>query len=249
MTTKQTGAQTTKPPKLKIGLYDSGIGGLTVLKELIQTYPEHDYIYLGDNQRAPYGNKPIEKLWYINQELIQFLMDQEISILVLACNTSCALFLDKIQQKLPVPVVGLLPIAAKKAVEKSPNQRISILATQRTAEQHAYQSEIAKIAPQSHIQEIPCPKLVPIIENNQISDPNQEETITYYLKEALSFKPDTIIYGCTHYPYLAPIWRYHCPPHIHLINPAEHISETIDPLIPKSINSILFLLHLLIFFL
>jgi glutamate racemase len=204
-----------------IGIFDSGVGGLTILSELVKKFPNESFIYIGDSARAPYGDKSEEDLYKINQEIIQFLLNKNIKALVMACNTSCSLFLDKLQSQLNIPVIGLIRPAIIKATQISKNKRIAVLATAMTVKQHTYRNELIEIDPSFEISEIECPKLVPIIEKGKIYTSSGFETASKYFKKVQTFDADTVIYGCSHYPFLEPVFTKLTSKFIHYVDPGK----------------------------
>lgn len=209
-----------------IGLYDSGIGGLTVLKALIEKYPNHRYTYLGDNKYAPYGSKSASELWERNQYILDFLIDKDVDQIVIACNTSTALFLDKIKSYIrkKITVTSIIEPACQAAINKSKNNTIGVLATDQTIKSKIYSRTIKAIDSTKNVIEIPCPELVPLIEAGEINNPAHFDTLTRALKTTVTQGCDTIIYGCTHYPLLDTLWQSILKKNEVLINPANTVS-------------------------
>ncbi len=191
---------------MKIGIFDSGLGGLIIAKSLIAKLPEYDYIYLGDTARVPYGNRSQKTIYQFTEEAIRFLFNRDCELIIVACNTASAEALRKIQQNYLIErfprrkVLGVLIPAAEESVEKTQNKKIGVLATTSTANSGAFAREVKKLMPDSQVFEHAAPLLVPLIENNGIkwSVPILEE----YLKPLLDKDIDTLILGCTHYPIL-----------------------------------------------
>jgi len=208
---------------VKIGLLDSGVGGLTVLHQLIQKFPYHDYIYYGDSGRAPYGNRSKEELFQFNQSIINFLRDDGISLLVMACNTSCAWVLQDIRSKYQLPILGLIEPATKEACQQTQTKRIAILATQQTVNSNAYYAALTQCRSDLSILQIPCPKLVPIVENDQLELHESQKIALEYFDEVQKFKADTLIYGCSHYPYFESIFKSVASSVNYYIDPAKSI--------------------------
>lgn len=218
-----------------IGLFDSGVGGLSVLSVLKHNFPNESFIYIGDTARAPYGDRSVDNLWDINEELIQELLNQNIKALVMACNTSCALFLSQLQSSLNIPVIGLIPAAAKAAVQASKTGRIAILGTTRTIEQQQHKKEILRHAPNATVIEKASPELVPIIESSVTKTDLDQPKALHTFKEILTHTPDVLIHGCTHYPFLEPVWQHYLDQiktPLTFINPATAIIDEIKKEIP-----------------
>lgn len=204
---------------IPIGVFDSGVGGLTVLGQLSQYFPAEAFIYYGDSGRAPYGGRSKSELKQFAEEIIDFLLQQKIKLLIVACNTSCALVLDDIRSQYQIPIIGLISPAAKEAVSKTKTKRIAILATEQTVRSSAYHQAILDLDPQIHVLQIPCPELVPIVENGDILSATARSVALTYFQQVIEFKADTIVYGCSHYPYFESIFK----------SVSSSVSEYIDP--------------------
>lgn len=219
-----------------IGLYDSGIGGLTVLKALVAKYPTHRYTYFGDNKYAPYGSKTADVLWERNQYILDFLLAKGVDHIVIACNTSTALFLDKIRRHVGenITVTSIIAPACKAAVIATKRNCIGVLATEQTIKSKIYSRSILEIDTKQSVIEIACPELVPLIEAGEINNPVHFETLTKGLRSAVDHGCDTIIYGCTHYPLLNMLWKSILNHKEILINPADTVSINDTPLLEFS---------------
>jgi len=197
-----------KPPYGPIGIFDSGLGGLTVLKEIIQVLPEYDYLYLGDNARAPYGSRSFETVYQYTLECVKALFDQGCGLVVLACNTASAKALRSIQQKdLPLiaperRVLGVIRPTAEVAGGLSKSREIGILATQGTVSSGSYITEIGNFFPDIKVFQEACPMWVPLIESNEINNSGADFFIDKHVNALMkqSSAIDTVILGCTHYP-------------------------------------------------
>jgi glutamate racemase len=208
-----------------IGIFDSGVGGLTVLKQLFDNFPDQRFLYYGDSGRAPYGNRSKEDLLLFNKQIISFLLEQKIKLLIMACNTSCALVLDDIAQMVDIPIIDLINPTVKIAAAKTMNKRIVVLATSQTVASHAYQKKLLQVNKVLQVLEIACPELVPIVENGLINQPETIEIVKFYLQKIIEFNADTIIYGCSHYPYFEQIIKHLDQKHniVNYIDPAKCI--------------------------
>jgi glutamate racemase len=192
---------------LRIGVFDSGFGGLTVLRELLQLLPGADSIYLGDTARLPYGSKSRETIARYAVSSARFLLDQGADLLVVACNTATALALEEIEAALPIPVVGVVAPGAEAAAPLARGGGVLVLATAATVQSGAYTRAL-----QAHgitACEKACPLLVPLVEEGWVAHPITDEVIRIYLAEALAAAPDTtaLLLGCTHYPLIEPAIR------------------------------------------
>lgn len=191
---------------MKIGLFDSGLGGLIVTHSVVAALPQYDYVYLGDTARVPYGNRSQATIYEFTKHAVEYLFEQNCQLVIVACNTASAEALRKIQQEfLPAHypdrrVLGVLIPAAEEAVTQTQNGKIGVIATKSTVDSRAYIREIHKLSPHAIITQQSTPLLVPLIENNalQYADPMLND----YLAPLLSANIDTLILGCTHYPVL-----------------------------------------------
>ncbi|MFC1616687.1 glutamate racemase [Candidatus Margulisiibacteriota bacterium] len=211
-----------------IGIFDSGVGGLTVLNQVSAKIPYENFHYYGDNGRAPYGSRDALELLSFNKEIIDFLLTKEIKLIILACNTSCALVLDKIKDLYPIPIIGLIEPATKEASLKTQNKRIAILATEQTVKSSSYKKTLLKNDPTLEVLEIACPELVPIVENHQVQTELGQELALQYFQKALDFEADTIIYGCSHYPYFELVFQKEKSKVINYVDPAKSLAEVIS---------------------
>lgn len=191
-----------------IGVFDSGFGGLTVLKAFIRELPDYDFTYLGDNARTPYGNKSLDVIYTYTRQAIDFLFRRGARLIILACNTASAKALRKIQQEwLPLHypdrrVLGVTIPLAEAAVETSRYGRIGVIGTRATIESKVYEQELLKLNPSLKIYGRSCPLLVPLVEENWVGKPETNMILKKYLRSLKSCHIDTLILGCTHYPFL-----------------------------------------------
>src|SRR5216684_674035 len=185
-----------------IGVFDSGIGGLTVLKALTAALPNEDFIYLGDTARLPYGTKSNEVIIRYSKENTEFLLAKGIKMLVVACNTSSAVALDAIASQTMVPVIGVIEPGARAAVKASRNGKIGVIGTEATIASGAYTRAIQRLGRKSEIYTRACPLLVPLAEEGWIDNEVAERTVAYYLESLKQSGIDTLLLGCTHYPLL-----------------------------------------------
>src|SRR5579871_6042043 len=190
-----------------VGVFDSGIGGLTVLSELRRLLPEESTVYLGDALRCPYGPRPRDEVRGFAVQIARFLAQEyRLKLLVVACNTASASALPDVQAAAPdVPVLGVIGPGAQAAVQVSPARRIGVIATAGTVGSHAYQRAVQQIAPGAVIVEQACPQLVPLVESGQTESAEAERWVRHYLAPLFAARVDTLILGCTHYPLLRPV--------------------------------------------
>ncbi|MBW1819786.1 MAG: glutamate racemase [Deltaproteobacteria bacterium] len=191
-----------------IGVFDSGFGGLTILKAFRKDLPDYDYLYLGDNARTPYGNKSPEVIYAYTRQAVEFLFDRGCALIILACNTASTEALRKIQQEyLPVHhpdrrVLGVVIPLAEAGVEATRTGRIGVIGTRATIESKVYEQELLKLAEGIEVRGQACPLLVPLVEEGWIGRPETNMILKKYLHRLKRKKIDTLILGCTHYPFL-----------------------------------------------
>ncbi len=216
-----------------IGIFDSGFGGLTILKEVTKILPQYSFMYLGDNRRAPYGCRSDAEIYAYTLEGVEALFARGAKVVILACNTASAVALRRIQQEvLPFKypdrkVLGIIIPTAEESDTFSQTKHIGVWATEATVHSGVYEREMLKIDPQLRITSLPCPLLVPLIEAGSKASDEITEAVNGYI-EALMVKDiriDTLILGCTHYPIIADEIRRLLPKHIRLIQQGEIIAE------------------------
>jgi glutamate racemase len=211
-----------------IGVFDSGFGGLTVLKALLEVIPEADYVYFGDTARLPYGSKSVETVARYAVEAAHFLENQKAELLVIACNTATALALDQITAAAHVPVVGVVEPGAEAANAISRNKKIVVVGTEATISSHAYRKALERLGMKAH--EKACPLLVPLVEEGWVDHAVTEEIARIYLGDAFAdgFRDaDTLVLGCTHYPLLKPLLRRVAPGHVEIVDSAESTARAV----------------------
>jgi len=192
---------------MKIGIFDSGLGGLIILKEIVKNLPQYDYIYLGDNARTPYGNRSQDVIYKFTEQAVDFLFKQDCELIIIACNTASAKALRKIQQEwLPQNyperrVLGVIRPVVEKAVSVA-KKKIGVIGTKGTVNSQACIREIEKLKPQLEVVQQACPLLVPLIEEGWENQPETKKILHSYLNPLKIAKVDTLILGCTHYPIL-----------------------------------------------
>ena len=209
---------TTKTKQQRIGIFDSGVGGLTVLRELYKQLPNESILYFGDTARLPYGTRTSNEILQFVYEILEWLVGQEVKMVLMACNTSSALALEKVKSEFDIPILGLIVPGANAAVERG--KRIGVIATPATAASDAYRRAILEANPFVQVWQVGCPYFVPLIEQNQLHDPYTYQIAQEYLAPLLQQQIDTLVYGCTHYPYLEPILRSLLPSYVELVDPA-----------------------------
>jgi len=211
-----------------IGVFDSGFGGLTVLKALLELIPDADYAYFGDTARLPYGSKSVETVARYAVEAAHFLESNGAALLVIACNTATALALDRITAAAHVPVVGVVEPGAEAAASVSRNKKVVVIGTEATVSSHAYRKALE--ARRLDAREKACPLLVPLVEEGWVENPVTEQVARIYLGEAFAegFQDaDVLVLGCTHYPLLKSLLHRVAPPHVSIVDSAESTARAV----------------------
>ena len=185
-----------------IGIFDSGIGGLTVLKEIAAALPDENTIYLGDTARVPYGIRSPETVTRYSFENTQFLLSQEIKMLVVACNTASAISLAAVKKEFPLPVVGVLEPGARAAAAATRTKKVGVIGTEATIGSGAYEKAIKKLNPEIEVLSLACPLFVPLVEEGWTDNDVAELVAEKYLSPLRGSGIDTLVLGCTHYPLL-----------------------------------------------
>lgn len=205
----------------RIGIFDSGVGGLTVLRQLYRQLPNESILYFGDTARLPYGNRSRAEILQYVREILLWMLQQGVKMVIMACNTSSALALEAVRSEFDIPILGVILPGARAAVQQG--KRIGVIATPATASSNAYRQAIQEIDSRVQVWQVGCPKFVPLIESNRIQDPYTYQVAREYLTPLLEQQIDTLIYGCTHYPHLAPVVKSILPRSVKLIDPAVHV--------------------------
>ncbi len=218
-----------------IGVFDSGFGGLTVLKALLKLLPNADYLYFGDTARLPYGSKSAETVAKYAVGAAHYLEDHNAQMLVIACNTATALALDKITQAASVPVIGVVEPGAERASGESKNKKVVVIGTEATISSHAYLKALEARGVQA--KEKACPLLVPLVEEGWIKHKVTEQVARIYLKEAFAGQfrsADVLVLGCTHYPLIKPVLRKAAPAHVNIVDSADSTADAVGRLLRRT---------------
>jgi len=207
-----------------IGVFDSGVGGLTVVKELIAQLPGEDLIYFGDTARVPYGIKSQETVIKFSIENILFLLKQDVKLICVACNTVSSFALPVIKNYFKIPIVGVITPAVREAVYATQNKKIGVIGTRGTIRSRAYDNEIKHLDPKIKVTALSCPLFVPFAEEGLIEGNAVLEVARNYLKPLKEARVDTVILGCTHYPLLKPVIRQVLGKDVKLIDSAKQVA-------------------------
>lgn len=203
-----------------IGVFDSGVGGLTVAREIMRNLPNEKIVYFGDTARVPYGSKSKHTVVRYSRQIVRFLQTQNVKAIVIACNTASALALDTIEKEIDIPIIGVVKPGAAMAIETTKNNRIGVIATQSTIKSNLYPTLIRESNPEITVYGKACPLFVPLVEEGWTKDPVTEEVARRYLEELMEKDIDTLILGCTHYPLLRHLLQGVVGEHVSLVNPA-----------------------------
>ena len=242
MSAERSAGDRTSRRRPTIGVFDSGFGGLTVLKALLELIPAADYAYFGDTARLPYGSKSVETVARYAVEAAHYLESHSAQMLVIACNTATALALDQITAAAHVPVVGVIEPGAGAAVATTKNQKIVVIGTEATVSSHAYRKALETRGLQAR--EKACPLLVPLVEEGWVEHSVTEQVARIYLSEAFAdgfSDADTLVLGCTHYPLLKPLLHRVTPGHVSIVDSAEStaraVASHLQHLVPLTENA------------
>ncbi len=209
----------------KIGLFDSGVGGLTVLKELLSQHPQFSYVYFGDTARYPYGGKSKDTIIRYSTENSKFLIDQGVELICIACHTATSLALQELKEILSIPILGVIDPAVEKMVASTKNCHLGVLGTRATIQSGMYQKALHQAMPHARVSALACPLFVPLIEEQVTSS----EILRLVVKETLApikdIGIDTLLLGCTHYPLLAHYIQDEMGDDVVLVNPAKTFAE------------------------
>ena len=227
-----------------IGVFDSGYGGLTILHGIRQLLPDYDYIYLGDNARAPYGSRSFDVVYQFTRQAVMKLFESGCQLVILGCNTASAKALRSIQQNdLPKldpqrRVLGVIRPTAEVIGKLTHSRHVGVLATEGTIKSHSYKLEIQKLWNDVTVTGIPCPLWVPIIENNEADTPGADYFVKKRIDLILERDPqiDTLILGCTHYPILMPNIRKHVPENVQIVAQGEYVAKSLQDYLRRHLD-------------
>jgi glutamate racemase len=218
---KTTPAQNKALPASPIGVFDSGIGGLSVLDEITKQLPHEEVIYFADTARLPYGSKSKEEIIQFNKEIIRFLIDQGAKLVLMACGTSSSLAYPVLKDDYPVELVDLIGPGAEAALQTSQNKKIGLLATLATVNSNAYPNLISDLDKSAKVFSMACPLFVPLIEKGLTESSELRKIAKTYLVPLLEEGIDTLIMGCTHYPHIKRLLKNLAGDHVELVDPAQ----------------------------
>lgn len=217
-----------------IGIFDSGYGGLTVLKACMKLLPQYDYLYLGDNLRVPYGSRSPETIQQFSEDALKYFFDKKTPLTIFACNTASAAALPYLQEKyLRKPgvtdrkVLGVIIPVAEKAAKMTRNKRIAVVGTRATIKSKAYEKELHKLDPSIRVFGVETPLLVPLIEEGWHHKPQARSILKKYLAQVKDFSPDVLILGCTHYPMMHDVFEDIMGKSVHVLDSSTAVAESL----------------------
>lgn len=216
-----------------IGVFDSGVGGLTVAREIMRQIPKERIIYFGDTARVPYGSKSKDTILRYSRQIIRFLQAQQVKAIVVACNTASAYTLEEIEKELDIPIIGVVKPGAKVATETTKNGKIGVIGTEATIGTGIYSSYIQQINKKVKVIGKACPLFVPLVEEGLLKDPVTDEIAMRYLAELIDINIDTLILGCTHYPLIRSTIGRIMGTAVTLVNPAYETARELKELLEK----------------
>ena len=216
-----------------VGVFDSGVGGLTVAREISRQLPNENIVYFGDTARVPYGSKSQNTIIRFSEQIIRFLKTKDVKAIVIACNTASALALDAVRDEFDLPIMGVVIPGARAAVEATKNRKVGVVGTDATVQSGMYTKVIHGMAPDITVIEKACPLFVPLVEEGFKEHPVTGEIIEYYLESMRSTDFDAMILGCTHYPLLRSRIREYMGDKIQIVNPAYETAMDLKRLLKE----------------
>ena len=216
-----------------IGVFDSGVGGLTVAREIMRNLPNEDIVYFGDTARVPYGNKSKDNIIRYSRQIIHFLQTMDVKAIVIACNTASALALETVKDEIDIPIIGVVEPGARAALEVTKTDKIGVIGTEATVRSAMYEKIIQGARPEVEVLAKACPLFVPLVEEGFKKHPVTEEIIDYYLGELKKTDIDALILGCTHYPLLRSKIKEYLGEDITLVNPAYETAMDLKQLLKE----------------
>ena len=216
-----------------VGVFDSGVGGLTVAREIMRNLPSEKIVYFGDTARVPYGSKSKETVIRYSRQIIRFLQEQQVKAIVVACNTASAFALDTVRDEFDIPIIGVIESGAKVAAARTRNKRVGIIGTVGTVGSGIHAQYLKKLDPGITVFGKACPLFVPLVEEGWLHDPVTVEVASRYLKELQDKDVDTLILGCTHYPLIRSTIRQVMGEEVCLVNPAYETALELGKLLEE----------------
>ena len=216
-----------------IGVFDSGVGGLTVVREIMRQIPDERIVYFGDTARVPYGSKSKDTIIRYSRQIIRFLRQQDVKAIVVACNTASAQALDEIEKEIDIPIIGVVKPGAKVAAEATRNGKIGVIGTEGTIGSHIYSRYINELNPSAEVLGKACPLFVPLVEEGLLHDPVTDEIAMRYLSSLIDSGIDTLVLGCTHYPLIRSTVGKVMGDSVTLVNPAYETARELREMLVR----------------
>lgn len=217
-----------------IGVIDSGVGGLTVAKEIMRQLPKEEIIYLGDTARCPYGTRSIEEIGQFTWEMTNYLLNKGIKLLVIACNTATSVVLEEMQRELPIPVIGVIHPGARAAIKKTTDGHIGIIGTNATVRSKAYEIALKEINSDVSVEALACPEFVSLVESMEYETEKARVVVHETLSSLKKTNIDTLILGCTHYPLLSPVIQEVMGSSVKLISSGDETAREVSTILQHS---------------
>ncbi|GGE76190.1 glutamate racemase [Priestia taiwanensis] len=217
-----------------IGVIDSGVGGLTVAKEIMRQSPKEEIIYLGDAARCPYGPRSVEEIRQFTWEMTNYLLDKNIKLLVIACNTATSVVLEEMREKLSIPVIGVIHPGARTAIKVTNNYHVGIIGTIATIKSNAYENALKEINQDTKVESLACPPFVPLVEKFEFESSKAYEVVRETLEPLKRTNIDTLILGCTHYPLLSPVIQEIMGQQVKLISSGDETAREVSTILHHS---------------
>lgn len=226
-----TALQENSPAERPIGVFDSGVGGLTVFREIMRQMPDEKIVYFGDTARVPYGSKSKETILRFSRQIVRFLLSKNVKAIVVACNTASANALPELEKECPVPIIGVIVPGARTACRVTEGGRIGVIGTTATINSGIYAEVIRDIRPDAQVIGRACPLFVPLVEEGLWEDPVTDEIARRYIGELTQEGIDTLILGCTHYPLIKEAIGRTAGDKVHLVNPAKETARELHEML------------------
>jgi glutamate racemase len=214
-----------------IAILDSGVGGLTVAKEIMRQLPQEKILYFGDTARAPYGPRAAEEVTTFTHQIVDYLLQYQPKMIVIACNTATAVAIDEIRARLPIPVVGVIHPGARAAIKSTRNQFVGVIGTEGTIRSGAYEQALRQISPQIQVVSMACPQFVPLVERGLFRADRTTQVVAETLEELSGLPLDCLILGCTHYPFLSDAIGEVMGPSVKLISSADETAREVSTIL------------------
>ncbi len=216
-----------------IGVFDSGVGGLTVVSEIMRQLPGENLVYFGDTARVPYGSKSKNTVLKYSKQIVRFLKTKNVKAIVIACNTASALALDEIAAELEIPVIGVVKPGAKMAVETTKSGNVGVIGTESTIKSGIYNDYIRELNADVTVVSKPCPLFVPLVEEGLLEDRVTDDIVGRYLRVMKEYKVDALVLGCTHYPLISNAIERFMGKKVNLVNPAFETAKSLKDMLTE----------------